>query len=86
MKGYAQNCHYLCCKLLYQNKEPQKKNVQLQSPLLLGHILPIAARHVIELLAWVEALTDADGLEISSPKVLKEAVVGAEHIIVEFSV
>ena len=76
MKGYAQNCHYFCCKLLYQNREPQKKNVQLQSPLLFGHVLPVAAGHVIELFAGIEALANADSLEISTPKVLEEMVIG----------
>ena len=51
--------------------------VEEQSSLLLfGHILPVATGHVVELLAWVEAFTDADGLEISAPKVLEEMVVG----------
>ena len=53
--------------------------------LLFGHVLPVAAGHIVELLAWVEAFTDADGLEICAPKVLKEAVIGAQDIVVEFS-
>ena len=43
--------------------------------LLLCHILPVAARHVIELLARIEALANADGFEVSAPKVLEEVVV-----------
>ena len=54
--------------------------------LFLRQILPVAAGHVVELLAWVEAFTDADGLEISAPEILEEAVVVAEDIVVEFSV
>ena len=46
------------------------------SLLLLGHILPIAAGHVIELLARIETLANADGFEVSAPKVLEEVVVG----------
>ena len=54
--------------------------------LLLRHVFPIAARHVVELFAGIHALTDADGLEICAPKVLHQTVVAAEDVIVEFAV
>ena len=54
--------------------------------LLLGHILPVAAGHVAELLFRIDALADADGFEVGAPEFLEELVVGAEDIIVEFSI
>ena len=54
-------------------------NGKKTSSLLLGHILPIAAGHVLELLAGIDALTDADGLEVGAPQLLEESVVVAEQ-------
>ena len=34
--------------------------------MLLRHILPVPPRHVLELLAGIHALTDANGLEVST--------------------
>ena len=36
----------------------------------LRHVLPVASGHVAQLLAGVEALLDADGLEVGAPEVL----------------
>ena len=46
---------------------------------LLRHVAPIAAGHVVELFPGVDALADADGLEVGAPEVLEQLVVGAEH-------
>ena len=46
------------------------RTVPFVSLLFFGHVFPIAARHVLELLAGIHALTDADGLEIGAPQVL----------------
>jgi len=47
--------------------------------LFLGHVFPVAARHVVELLAGIHALLDADGLEVGAPEVLQQLVVAAHH-------
>ena len=54
--------------------------------LLLRHVFPIAARHVVELFAGIHALADANGLEVCAPKVLHQTVVAADDIVVEFAV
>ena len=40
--------------------------------LFLGQQFPIAHRHVLLVLPWVEAFLDADGLEVRLPKVLEK--------------
>ena len=45
----------------------------------LRHVAPVAAGHVVELFLGVDALADADGLEVGAPEVLEWLVVGAEH-------
>ena len=35
---------------------------------LLSHVFPVAAGHVAELLSGVDALADADGLEVGAPE------------------
>ena len=54
--------------------------------LFLRQILPVAAGHVVELLAGVQTLTDADGFEIGAPEVLQQMVVAAEEVVGEFAV
>ena len=45
----------------------------------LRHVAPVATGHVVELFPGVDALADADGLEVGAPEVLKQLVVGAEY-------
>ena len=54
--------------------------------MFLGHVFPIAARHVLELFAGIHALLDADGFEIGSPEVLEELVVVAKDLGIEFTI
>ena len=39
--------------------------------LFLGHVFPVSAGHVVELLTGVDAFADADGFEVGAPEVLK---------------
>ena len=52
----------------------------------LSHIFPVAARHIAELLARVDALANADGLEIGTPELLEKCVVAAEYVGIKLSV
>ena len=54
--------------------------------MLLGHVFPIAARHILELFAGIHAFLDTDGLKVRSPEVLEELVVAAEDISIEFAI
>ena len=54
--------------------------------LFFSHVFPVAAGHVVELLAGIHALLDTDGLEIGAPEVLQQLVVAAEHLLVQFAV
>ena len=54
--------------------------------MLLGHVFPIAARHILELFAGIHAFLDADGLKVRSPEILEELVVAAEDISIEFAI
>ena len=63
-----------------------RKNDGLYRPLLLllfGQILPIAHGHVLPVLTRIEALLDADGLEVSLPQLLKEAFVLVQQTVVQ---
>ena len=51
--------------------------------LLFGQILPIAHGHVLPVLARIEALLDADGLEVSLPQLLKKAFVLVQQTVVQ---
>ena len=54
--------------------------------MFLRQILPISSWHVVELFAWVQTLTDADGLEIGAPEVLQQVVIAAEYFVIEFAI
>ena len=54
--------------------------------MFLGHIFPIAARHVVELFLWIDALAYADGFEVGAPELLEDFVVLAQQFFVELPV
>ncbi len=74
--------HVENCTSLYQpNKQTNGFGLHIATLLpelgllLLGHVSPVAAGHVAQLLAGVDAFADADGLEVGAPKVLQQLVV-----------
>ena len=54
--------------------------------MFLGHVFPIAARHILELFAGIHAFLDADGLKVRSPEVLEELVVVTKNLGIEFTI
>ena len=48
--------------------------------LLLRHVSPVAYGHVLAMLARVEALFDAYGLEVGAPELLEEGLVLVQQI------
>ena len=58
----------------------------LYSHLFFRHVFPVAAGHVIELLARVHPLANADGLKVGAPEILQQLVVAAQHLVVKFAV
>ena len=53
---------------------------------LLGHVFPIAARHVFQLFARIHTLLDTNGLKVGAPEILKKLVVAAEHVGIKLAV
>ena len=52
----------------------------------LRHVAPVTVGHVVELFTGIDALADADGLEVGTPELLEKLVVSTEHIAAELAV